>query len=180
MRNPLTKTEKKNLKKWANTQFAITLKYKPIDPIRSEFYHGRSVAAGKIAATYNPVKKGKKSRINVLVETTLDKTTDFVNRELGTQVKPTVEVAPSEYKYVAIRIPREEKIYVSPDFFPKEQEGQKTVLIHEISEIAYEQKGYAQPHVQATEFTHKNWKKIGGKDPKKIHQQLLEKGYYDI
>jgi len=52
--NPLTKAEKQNLKQWANTQFGIALRYKPTDPVRSEFYRGRSVAAGKIATQYNP------------------------------------------------------------------------------------------------------------------------------
>ena len=54
-KNPLTATEKSNLRGWANTQYAISRKYSGIDPVRSEFYHGRSVAAGKIASTYNPV-----------------------------------------------------------------------------------------------------------------------------
>ena len=52
--NPLTMSERTSIKDWANAQFAIARRYKPIDPVKSEFYHGRSVAAGKIATTYNP------------------------------------------------------------------------------------------------------------------------------
>lgn len=52
--NPLTMEEKGKLKGWANAQYAISMRYKDADPAKSEFYHGRSVAAGKIASTYNP------------------------------------------------------------------------------------------------------------------------------
>lgn len=65
MSNPLTKSERRSLKDWANLQYGISRRYKDIDLGRSEFYHGRSVAAGKIASTYNPdkiesIKRGMK------------------------------------------------------------------------------------------------------------------------
>ena len=56
MKNPLTLREKRDLKDWANVQHVISHRYAGVDPIRSEFYHGRSVAAGKIAAQYNPIR----------------------------------------------------------------------------------------------------------------------------
>ena len=59
--NPLTKQEKDSLKEWGNTQFSIARRYRDIDPVRSEFYRGRSVAAGKIACTYNPKRSVAKS-----------------------------------------------------------------------------------------------------------------------
>ena len=62
--NPLTNSEKKAIKDWSNIQYAISQRYKGTDPVRSEFYHGRSVAAGKIAATYNPVKSVAKHHNN--------------------------------------------------------------------------------------------------------------------
>lgn len=55
LHNPLTMEEKGQLKGWANAQYAIAMRYKSVDTPRSEFYHGRSVAAGKIASTYNPL-----------------------------------------------------------------------------------------------------------------------------
>lgn len=51
--NPLTQQEKSEIKNWANTQFIISRKY--ADPVRSSFYRGRSVAAGKLASQYNPL-----------------------------------------------------------------------------------------------------------------------------
>lgn len=58
--NPLTKSEKQDLMRWGKQQYAISDKYFN-DHARSEFYHGRAVAAGKIAAKYNPLPKGYKS-----------------------------------------------------------------------------------------------------------------------
>ena len=54
MTNPLTPAERTGIRNWANLQFAIAHRYRDADPVRSEFYHGRSVAAGKIAGQYNP------------------------------------------------------------------------------------------------------------------------------
>lgn len=51
--NPLTQQERSEIKNWANTQFIISRKY--ADPVRSSFYLGRSVAAGKLASQYNPM-----------------------------------------------------------------------------------------------------------------------------
>jgi len=56
MRNPLTAQEKKQLKNWANTQYAISARFADEDPVKSSFYRGRSVAAGKVARQYNPKK----------------------------------------------------------------------------------------------------------------------------
>jgi len=52
-RNPLTKTEKEQIKKLANVQYDISRRYS-YDPVKSSFYHGRSVGMGKIAKVYNP------------------------------------------------------------------------------------------------------------------------------
>jgi len=49
--NPLTSTEKKEIKDLANLQYAISRKY---TGERSAFWYGRSVGMGKIAQTYNP------------------------------------------------------------------------------------------------------------------------------
>ena len=49
--NPLTVSEKKKIKDWANLQHLISRKY---TGAKSEFYRGRSVGAGKIARQYNP------------------------------------------------------------------------------------------------------------------------------
>jgi hypothetical protein len=57
--NPLTLKEKQQLKDWGNMQFAISKKYANNDLVRSEFYHGRSVAAGKIAKQFNPIHHKK-------------------------------------------------------------------------------------------------------------------------
>ena len=51
--NPLTKTEKAEIKDLANVQYAISKHY-DYDPIRSAFWKGRSVGMGKIAQKYNP------------------------------------------------------------------------------------------------------------------------------
>lgn len=56
-KNPLTKSEKEEIKGMANTQFGISQRYQDIDPVRSSFYKGRSVGMGKIARSYNPLKK---------------------------------------------------------------------------------------------------------------------------
>ena len=53
-RNPLTLLEKQQLKNWGNIQHGISMRYQSVDPVRSEHYHGRSVAAGKIARQFNP------------------------------------------------------------------------------------------------------------------------------
>jgi len=50
--NPLTPQEHRDLINWANMQHGISMRYSDVDPVRSEFYHGRSVAAGKIARAY--------------------------------------------------------------------------------------------------------------------------------
>ena len=60
MSNPLTATEKQSLKDWGNIQHAISARYRSVDPVRSEFYHGRSVAAGKIAKQFNPIRHTSK------------------------------------------------------------------------------------------------------------------------
>ena len=66
--NPLTPTEKKQVKDLANTQFVISRKYST-DPVRSAFWFGRSVGMGKIAQKFNPLNgyigfyKGKKYEI---------------------------------------------------------------------------------------------------------------------
>jgi len=60
--NPLTAKEKSDLKNWGNMQYAISRKYVNSDPVRAEFYHGRSVAAGKVAKMFNPSKKRKVSK----------------------------------------------------------------------------------------------------------------------
>lgn len=109
----------------------------------------------------------------------LEKATDFVNRKLGTTVKPTLEIEEEPtVEYVAIRFPKQERIIAHPRFFPSDVEGQKTVLIHEVSEIAYEQKGYEEPHTKASDFTREHWEEVGGKDPEVIHKELMDKGYY--
>ena len=51
--NPLTAGEKKKIKDWANLQYAISRKHGD-KPVKSSFYRGRSVGAGKIAKQYNP------------------------------------------------------------------------------------------------------------------------------
>jgi len=53
--NPLTKSEKDQIKKLANVQYDISRRYS-YDPIKSSFYYGRSVGMGKIAKVYNPTK----------------------------------------------------------------------------------------------------------------------------
>jgi len=124
----------------------------------------------------NPVELLEQAK--PLVEETLVKATAFVNNKLETQIKPLVTEMISDAKYVAIRVPGKEEIYVSPEFFPKDKAGQKTILIHEVSEIAYEKMGVEQPHTEAVKFTQENWKEIGGKDPEAIHKELITKGYY--
>ena len=59
MKNPLTSSEKQDIKEWANTQYKIARRHKD-EPAKSEFYRGRSVGMGKVAQVYNPtVIKGK-------------------------------------------------------------------------------------------------------------------------
>ena len=63
MSNPLTNDERQEIRNWANTQYAISYKYRDTDPKRAEFYYGRSVGMGKIAQVYNPLKSlGRISR----------------------------------------------------------------------------------------------------------------------
>lgn len=62
--NPLTQQEKSEIKNWANTQFIISRRY--ADPVRSSFYLGRSVAAGKLASQYNPLKLKNKHTASVV------------------------------------------------------------------------------------------------------------------
>jgi hypothetical protein len=54
MTNPLTNDEKEKLFDWSNTQHIISNKYLGNDPVRSEFYHGRFIAARKIIKMFNP------------------------------------------------------------------------------------------------------------------------------
>jgi len=109
----------------------------------------------------------------------LSEVTSFVNMKLGTSVAPIIEIEQRPTtSYVAVRVPSKEKVIVHPTFFPSDVAGQKTVLLHEISEIAYEQLGEAYPHDRATEFTDTYWLEIGGKDPEKLRDELTRKGYY--
>jgi len=56
MANPLTKTEKAQIKELANTQYNISKRYEyEHDPVKSSFYYGRSVRMGKVARAYNPI-----------------------------------------------------------------------------------------------------------------------------
>lgn len=55
--NPLTPDEKSDLYAWGKKQYAISRHYQD-DPVRSEFYWGRAVAAGKVAKMFgNPIVK---------------------------------------------------------------------------------------------------------------------------
>lgn len=111
--------------------------------------------------------------------TPLGEATRFVSGKLGVSLNPTLEYeSQPRAKYVAIRIPGQEKIVANPQYFPKDKAGQRTVLIHEVSEIGYEKKGFEQPHTQASSFTSSYWRQIGGKDPAAIHKELVGKGYY--
>lgn len=113
------------------------------------------------------------------VSKALGEVSAFVNRTLGTTITPTVEVEKEPTaEYVAIRIPKTEEIIAHPKFLPTEESGQKTVLLHEASEIAFERKGIAEPHLAAEEFTEIHWRDIGGKSPEAVHKELEEKGYY--
>ncbi len=109
----------------------------------------------------------------------LSEVTSFVNSILNTSVKPIIEVEQRPaMKYVAVRVPGKEKIIVHPIFFPSDLAGQKTVLLHEVSEIAYEQLSEAYPHDKATEFTDMYWREVGGKDTELLRDELTRKGYY--
>lgn len=79
-KNPLTLKEREQLKNWGNMQFAISRKYSNTDPVRAEFYHGRSVAAGKIAKQFNP--KLSKTRTYVIMPITTVKQFESTLNEL--------------------------------------------------------------------------------------------------
>lgn len=112
-------------------------------------------------------------------EEALTEATEFVNKKLDLSIKPSLEIETEPTaEYVAIRIPKQERIIAHPKFLPSDKAGQKTVFIHEVSEIAYEKKGFERPHFQAGEFTDKYWKEAGGKNPSAIHDELIKKGYY--
>jgi hypothetical protein len=51
--NPLTRQEREQVKYLANKNYAISRHYSS-EPLRSEFYRGRSVGMGKIAQQFNP------------------------------------------------------------------------------------------------------------------------------
>ena len=105
--------------------------------------------------------------------------TQFVNRKLGLDLRPVVEIeSRPTSEYVSVRVPGKEKIIAHPVFFPSDEAGQKTVLLHEISEIGYEKKGLTQPHDHASQLTQQHWKDVGGKSPEAIHKELISKGYY--
>lgn len=109
----------------------------------------------------------------------LAEATSFVNKELGTSLKPELEIEKEPTtEYVAIRSPGQEKITAHPKFFPSDIPGQKTVLIHEISEIAFEKMRAPEPHEKASDFTQSHWGEAGGRAPKSIHEELVRKGYY--
>ena len=109
----------------------------------------------------------------------LTEATEFVNKKLSLSIKPSLEIETEPTaEYVAIRIPKQERIIAHPKFLPSDKAGQKTVFLHEVSEIAYEKKGFERPHFRAGEFTNNYWKEAGGKDPRAIHDELIKKGYY--
>jgi len=119
--------------------------------------------------------------------------TNFIEKKLGPfKEKPILityeeslseigEESPEPYMptaLVAFNGTEPNTVYYSSKIMPSDIRVQKTIILHELAEIRYEELLASHPHNSATNFCNLHWQEAGAAPKDEVEIELIKMGYF--